>query len=83
MQNYNAISENSNKFGFVHVPRAPRNENNNNRSTNVLVCANRQVRVCTLVTCKTAVKLKEKFLEGGYTVQWCCQLMSSFAKSRA
>ena len=32
---------------------------------------------------KTTVKLRDKLLEGLYTVQWCCQLLQSVAKSRA
>ena len=36
---------------------------------------------CALV--KTAVKLRDKLLEGWCTVQWCCQLLQSVAKSRA
>ena len=41
----------------------------------------KQVCECTLV--KTAVKLRDKLLEGWYAVQWCCQLLQSIAKSRA
>ena len=52
-----------------NLPRtAPRNEK-------------QEVGACALD--KTAVKLRDKLLEGWYTVQWCCQLLQSFAKSRA
>ena len=39
--------------------------------------------VCACARVKTAVKLRDKLLEGWYTVQWCCQLLQSVAKSRA
>ena len=56
-------------FGHVLVPRAPRNKK-------------REVCACALV--KTSVKLREKLLEGRYrTIQWCCKLPLSVAKSRA
>ena len=32
---------------------------------------------------KTVVKLRDKLMERWYTVQWCCQLLQSVAKSRA
>ena len=35
------------------------------------------------VPVKTVVKLRDKLLEELYTVQWCCQLLQSIAKSRA
>ena len=39
--------------------------------------------VCAYALVKTAVKLRDKLLEGWYTMQWCCQLLQSIAKSRA
>ena len=44
---------------------------------------NEKQEVCACVFVKTAVKLRDKLLEGWYTVQWCCQLLQSVAKSRA
>ena len=44
---------------------------------------NEKQEVCECALVKTAVKLRDKLLEGWYTVQWCCQLLQSVAKSRA
>ena len=52
-----------------------------NLSRNAPRKENREVYACTLV--KTAVKLRDKLLEGWYTVQWLCQLLQFVAKSRA
>ena len=43
---------------------------------------NEKQEVCACALVKTAVKLRDKLLEGWYTVQWCCQLLQSVAKSR-
>ena len=44
---------------------------------------NEKQEVCACAHVKIAVKLRDKLLEGWYTVQWCCQLLQSVAKSRA
>ena len=44
---------------------------------------NEKQEACACARVKTAVKLRDKLLEGWYTVQWCCQLPQSVAKSRA
>ena len=44
---------------------------------------NEKQEVCACALVKTAVTLRDKLLEGWYTVQWCCQLLQSVAKSRA
>ena len=44
---------------------------------------NEKQEVCACALVKTAVKLRDKLLEGRYTVQWYCQLLQSVAKSRA
>ena len=44
---------------------------------------NEKQEVCACALVKTAVKLRDKLLEGWYTVQWCCQLLQSVAISRA
>ena len=44
---------------------------------------NEKQEVCACALVEPAVKLRDKFLEGWYTVQWCCQLLQSVAKSRA
>ena len=43
---------------------------------------NEKQEVCACALVKTAVKLRDKLLEGWYTVQWCCQLLQFVAKSR-
>ena len=45
-----------------------------------LLRRNEKREVCALAL---AVKLREKLLEGWCTVQWCCQLLQSVAKSIA
>ena len=44
---------------------------------------NEKQEVCACALVIIAVKLRNKLLEGWYTVQWCCQLLQSVAKSRA
>ena len=43
---------------------------------------NETQEVCAFALVKNAVKLRDKLLEGWYTVQWYCQLLQSVAKSR-
>ena len=44
---------------------------------------NEKQELCACALVKTTVKLRDKLLEEWYTVQWCCQLQQSVAKSRA
>ena len=44
---------------------------------------NKKQEVCACALVKTAVKMRDKLLEGWYIVQWCCQLLQYVAKSRA
>ena len=44
---------------------------------------NEKQELCTCAIVKTAVKLRDKLLEGCHTVLLCCQLLQSVAKSTA
>ena len=48
-----------------------------------MLLGTKKQEVCACALVKIAVKLRDKLLEGWYTVQWCCQFLLSVAKSRA